>query len=155
MIAPGLAGAMAARFSRRGAAALAAVALLGLSFLWCREQSRWRDRISLYERIAGDAPEAAMPHYNLGNVMREAGRIDDASREYRTALRLDPDHPAARCNLGVMLAENVGDPREALQHLRTCLALSPQAPNRDRVLQLIRWLESHPPARPASAKPAP
>jgi tetratricopeptide (TPR) repeat protein len=144
MIAPGLAGVVTARTPRGSAAVFTTLLLLALSFFWYREQNRWKDRISVYTRIARDAPDWPMPHFNLGNVMREAGRIDEAVREYRTALRLDPDYAGAQCNLGVLLSEAGGDPIEARDHLRACLDLSPQAPNRDYVLTLIERLGSRP-----------
>lgn len=37
---------------------------------------------------------------NLGNALREAGRLEEAVNCYRTTLRLKPDHPHAYNNLG-------------------------------------------------------
>jgi tetratricopeptide (TPR) repeat protein len=149
-----LAGVVTARTPRGSAAVFTTLLLLALSFFWYREQNRWKDRISVYTRIARDAPDWPMPHFNLGNVMREAGRIDEAVREYRTALRLDPDYAGAQCNLGVLLSEAGGDPIEARDHLRACLDLSPQAPNRDYVLTLIERLGSRPSLGRGGAPPA-
>jgi hypothetical protein len=142
MIVRGLDDAAIFRTRRGSATALAVLTLLALSFFWYREQMLWKDRFSLYTRIARENPSSPMPHFNLANAMRESGRVDEALREYRAALRLDPAYAGAHCNLGVLLSETSGDPLEAREHLRACLALSPQAPNRDYVLRVIDRLDS-------------
>ena len=35
-------------------------------------------------------PKNASPHYNLGNVLRDMGRRDEAIAEYKAAIALDP-----------------------------------------------------------------
>ena len=47
-------------------------------------------------------PDRAAPHTNLGILLRRAGRVDDAVREYETAIRLDPADAAAYHNLGLI-----------------------------------------------------
>src|SRR5438132_1730820 len=42
----------------------------------------------------------AEAHYNLGNVLRVQGRVDEAIAEYREALRFDSNHAEAHHNLG-------------------------------------------------------
>ncbi len=50
-------------------------------------------------RLAGDI------HYNLGNVAAASGDKKEAIREYRAALRKNPDDEAARHNLEVLLRD--------------------------------------------------
>jgi Flp pilus assembly protein TadD len=40
-----------------------------------------------------ESPESAELHYLLGNALYEAGRKVEASRHWRLALELEPDHP--------------------------------------------------------------
>ncbi len=66
--------------------------------------------------IAKD-PNEAEAHYNLGVVLRESGRFDEASGEYRAAMNLfsSGDEPnQAKCLYGIALAqEATGDPAVA------------------------------------------
>ena len=57
------------------------------------------DEITLWEASVRSSPWNARGHNNLGFAYYEAGRKDEARREYLTALALDPDHRKARANL--------------------------------------------------------
>jgi tetratricopeptide (TPR) repeat protein len=41
--------------------------------------------------------------YNLGNLLKDQKRYDEAEGEYRDAIRVDPNYAAAHYNLGVLL----------------------------------------------------
>ena len=45
----------------------------------------------------------ATAHYNLGNALRDAGKLDEAAASYRQAIALRPDLPDAYTNLGLTL----------------------------------------------------
>ena len=62
-------------------------------------QLDYRSEIALWESSVALAPWNARGHNNLGYAYQLAGRIDDARREYRAALFLDPRHARARFNL--------------------------------------------------------
>ncbi|HEX9242318.1 MAG TPA: tetratricopeptide repeat protein [Anaeromyxobacter sp.] len=64
-------------------------------------------------------------HSNLGYVYEKLGRLDDALREQRRALELDPGLAAAHYGVGTALAER-GDRAEATAAFRRYLALEPQ-----------------------------
>ena len=51
------------------------------------------------------APQVALFHANLGEMLRLAGRPKLAAEEARRALEIEPDMPAALSNLGVALYE--------------------------------------------------
>jgi len=51
-------------------------------------------------------------HSDLGDVLREAGRLAEAEAEYREAIRLDPDHVYSHTSLGNVLYD-AGVPRRA------------------------------------------
>lgn len=55
-------------------------------------------------------------HLNLGAALERAGMLEDAEREFRAVLRLDPMDPQALRRLAV-LSLHSGRPQEALEHL--------------------------------------
>jgi protein O-mannosyl-transferase len=78
------------------AAAIVAVAFAAASIF---RQLDYRTEIALWESSVSLAPWNARGHNNLGYAYQLAGRIEDARREYRTALVFDPKHAKARFNL--------------------------------------------------------
>jgi hypothetical protein len=62
-------------------------------------QLDYASEIRLWESSVRLAPWNARAHNNLGYAYQLEGRLDDARREYRTALFLDPRHDKARYNL--------------------------------------------------------
>ena len=45
------------------------------------------------------------PHYNLGNTLMELGRVEEAEREYKRALEIDPSFHYATLKLGQMFID--------------------------------------------------
>ncbi|MBI3754913.1 MAG: tetratricopeptide repeat protein, partial [Deltaproteobacteria bacterium] len=82
----------------------------------------WKDDIALWQDVAVKSPGNPRGHNNLGNAYKGDGRIEDALREYKTALKLNPYLADARNNLGViykeksLLDEAIAEYREALRH---------------------------------------
>jgi tetratricopeptide (TPR) repeat protein len=68
-----------------------------------------------------DYPEA---HNNLGNALKDQGRLDEAVACYREALRLQPNYAVAHSNLGVALMEQ-GQLAEAAASYRQAVRLRP------------------------------
>ncbi len=80
--------------------------------------------LELLERARGIDPLDSTVAYDLGLVLRQLGRLDEAEAAYREALKLEPRHADARNNLGFLLA-NTGRPEEARQEYERALALDP------------------------------
>ena len=96
--------ALSLQFSRlnlRRAAAIPAAAIVLVAFAAASisRQLDYRSEIVLWESSVSLAPWNARGHNNLGYAYQLAGRIEDARREYRTALVFDPKHAKARLNL--------------------------------------------------------
>ncbi|MEK6876843.1 MAG: tetratricopeptide repeat protein [Nanoarchaeota archaeon] len=60
----------------------------------------WRDNYSLWTDTVEKSPDAPPAHHNLGVVYSKQGRLDEAIREYMTAIKLRPDAPIVHHNLG-------------------------------------------------------
>lgn len=78
----------------------------------------------LYRHALRNNPHDAWVYYELGNVLRDQGRLREAMDQYRAALHLEPGHAATRNNLGVLLAEH-GSLNEAIAHYREALRVEP------------------------------
>jgi tetratricopeptide (TPR) repeat protein len=63
-------------------------------------------------------------------------RYEEAIREYKEALKLEPQHPAIHRNLGVLLAR-LGRYDEAIEHLRAVLQVVPDEPLARETLNAI------------------
>lgn len=61
--------------------------------------NRFDEAEAHFRRALKLAPDYAGAHYNLANLYRDHGRLDDAYAEYLLALRYDPGLEAARINL--------------------------------------------------------
>jgi len=92
---------------------------------------------TMLERAARLAPSSADIRTDLGNVHAMLGDYAAAARSYADALALDPGHPAAHNNLGMLLARD-GEREAALGHFRAALEADPQfAP---AIRNLVAWL---------------
>jgi Flp pilus assembly protein TadD len=63
-------------------------------------------------------------HFRKGNLLYRQGRMDEAVREYRAALSLDPSSADAHSNLGSAL-NGLGRPAEAIVEFRQAVSLAP------------------------------
>jgi len=85
----------------------------------------WASRISLWEDVVSKSPSRVYPRNNLGIAYTEAGRIDDAVRQFQTALAIDPEHASSYSNLGVLRARQ-GRLDEAMRAFRAALLYDPE-----------------------------
>ena len=67
----------------------------------------------------------AEAHYNLGFVLQQGGKLQDAIRHYETALRIEPDYAEAHNKLGTALG-SLNRLDEAIRHLEEALRISPK-----------------------------
>ncbi len=79
-------------------------------------------------RLIGDAlardPENPIYHANLGNVLKDSGRLNEAIAAYRRALALRPAYAEVHNNLGYALQAS-GMIEEAISRYRNAIALRP------------------------------
>jgi tetratricopeptide (TPR) repeat protein len=92
-----------------------------LSALW-----RYDEAEPLFRRALPHLDDATT-HFNLGLLLAQTGRLQEAEGEYRTALARDDTHADARINLAAMLARR-GQAAAAAAELRRVLAADPENP---------------------------
>jgi tetratricopeptide (TPR) repeat protein len=70
-------------------------AAAGLGMLTFQRNAQYRSRFSIWEDVTRNRPKNPRGWSNLGLAYADAGRFDDAFREYDEALKLNPDYPKA------------------------------------------------------------
>lgn len=80
--------------------------------------------IDAYRQVLALDPTDADARANVGRLLHEAGRVDEAEQEFRLALEHDPAHATAAFNLGVAL-EDGGRLVPARSAYRRALELDP------------------------------
>lgn len=108
------------RTARLAGGALAGGVLVGLTVLTTIQIRTWHDSISLWTRALAVTDKNQFAHNNLGQAYNDAGRHEDAVREYAAAVALSPQWAEGHSNLGNALVK-VGRVAEGLKELRTAL----------------------------------
>ena len=71
--------------------------------------------LSFYQKAAEFDPEYPTPHNDIGVLLEEQGRLEEAEQSYRKALDLSPSYLEAHANLA-MLYERMGQKEKAIYH---------------------------------------
>lgn len=116
-----------ARADRRRRVALMAgfaaiVMLLGVRTV-IRNQD-WRDSETIWTKTLQTAPGSARVRINVGEIASRKGRSQEAFREFREAVRIQPDDPVNRYNLGLILLRH-GKFDEAEREFKEALRMRP------------------------------
>ena len=69
-----------------------------------RQTGYWCDSFTLWTHTLACNPRNVTAHVDLGTALKKLGRNDEAMAQYRTALAIGRDDPAARRDAGVALA---------------------------------------------------
>ncbi|MFA5372086.1 MAG: tetratricopeptide repeat protein, partial [Sideroxydans sp.] len=78
---------------------------LGWKILGAALQIQGKDSLAALHKAAELLPGDAVTHYNLGNILHERGRLNEAEVSYRRALRIVPDGADVHTNLGKTLQD--------------------------------------------------
>jgi tetratricopeptide (TPR) repeat protein len=109
----------------RWLATAAVILVLGAWSVLTRAQvETWRDSHALYRHAIAATMGNHMAHGNLGLLLLDEGRVDEAMNHFRAAVAGRPLAPKAHVNLGVGLA-TLGRRDEALAEYETALRLDP------------------------------
>lgn len=85
----------------------------------------WRDNYTLWNDTAKKMPFSYRAHYNLGNIYRDKLLLDNAIKEYRIAIEINPKNPDGHANLGTSYRLK-GLLDEAISQYEEVLKLNPQ-----------------------------
>ena len=106
------------------AAALPAVVVAGLAGLTWKQVQVWHDSETLWRHTIDIGQESSIGHFDLGVVLSDQGRMEDAIHHYRRALEITPAYVEAHNNLGNALATR-GELEEAMRHYQRALKIDP------------------------------
>jgi spermidine synthase len=98
------------------------------------------DRIQ--QRILTEGSRA-VDHYNLGLSLIAAGPKDEAAREFRTTIRLDPWHEDGHTALGLLLAQT-GKLNEAVRCFSRVLEIAPNKAAAYKYLGMVQLRQGDP-----------
>jgi tetratricopeptide (TPR) repeat protein len=104
---------------------LAGVALaILLGSLTLRRNAVWSSALTLWSDAASKSPGKARPHLLLAEALEAAGRTEEAEREFRRAVAIDPDDVPGRTALATFL-QKARRGREAEEEYGRILLLDP------------------------------
>ena len=104
---------------------LTGVLLCALGMLTWRQSATYRDAVTLYKNTLAGNPSCWLADYNLGVLLADSGRSDEAIQYFQAALQLKPDYAEAYNNLGMVIL-NRGEPGEAVQLLEKAVGIKPK-----------------------------
>ena len=80
-----------------------------------------------YRQAIESDPRYSLAYFDLGNVLDETGRVQEAILTYKTALQLAPTYADAHYNLALAY-EKIREPRKALRHWQAYVKLDTGGP---------------------------
>jgi len=106
------------------------------------DTSRFLEAIAAYQKALELDPKNVDVRVDMGTCYRNIGEAVRAAQEYRKAIAINPTHLKAHRNLGVVLAFDLRDKKQAIKEFEEYLRLSPNAPDAYRVKQEIVRLKT-------------
>jgi len=100
------------------------LALLDLGNLY-KEQDRWTEAISCFEKVIENTPDNAQAHFLLAGVLSQAALNQRAVVAQQRCLELKPNHAGALLGLGHAL-KTVGQQAQAIEAYRRCIEQRPE-----------------------------
>jgi tetratricopeptide (TPR) repeat protein len=104
--------------------ALGGIVLLGLGLLTWHQSLMYADAETLWRTTIARNPGAWMAYDNLGIILSQKGKIDEAMALFQKTLAIRPDNALARNNLGLILCQK-GRMDEAIAQFQQALAALP------------------------------
>jgi len=111
------------------AIALPALLLTTLAAATLQQSGMYRDYETLFRETLARNPASALVHNNLGVMLMSTGREPEAAVQFEEAVRLAPDSPDYRVNLGLALAQLPGRLADAIAAYQTALKTDPHFPS--------------------------
>jgi len=109
-------------------ATLATVAVIMLcifSFVSWKQVQYWQNSTTLFKHTLEKTSKNALILNNMGNVLEDRGRIDEAIAHYTEALRIDPSLADSYNNIGLALTK-LGRADEAVPNFLKAIKINPK-----------------------------
>lgn len=120
LLGPALWGAVTGPSQRNAARAAGAVLVCVLAMLYAARtitrNADWKDQLTLFSVTSVTSPSSAKVRYNLGVALEDAGRPEEALREYLAAVSIKPLDAKSHLNAGLLLGK-MDRAAEASMHL--------------------------------------
>jgi tetratricopeptide (TPR) repeat protein len=118
-----------AEFLRAPAAVygFAAIVLPVLALLTWQQAGKYTDIETLWRKTLATNPDCWLANNNLGILLKDQGRIDEAIEHYHKAIQINPNWCESLDNLGVALAAR-GQFDEAIENYRKAIQINPNSP---------------------------
>jgi tetratricopeptide (TPR) repeat protein len=110
--------------ARVGGSALACIVLVVLSVATWRQAHAYVDREALWRNTIAANPGSWMGHNNLGNILVDQDRLDEALAHFERARELNPDYADPYSNIGGILVRR-GHAADAIEHFEHAITLEP------------------------------
>jgi tetratricopeptide (TPR) repeat protein len=101
-----------------------AIFVIPLGMLWFAEVHSAEGKLQRLSSIVADLPTSARAHVNYATELQDAGRTDEAAKEFSQAIRLSPGSAKAHINLGSLLMAK-GELNDARSHFEQGLKIEP------------------------------
>jgi tetratricopeptide (TPR) repeat protein len=115
------------KFPRMAMFFIAGVVLAASACQSRKQLNYWQNDETLFRHAVAATKNNVVAHFMLGLSLSDAGRVDEAIKNYREALAIAPNDTFAahiRCNLGNAL-DRAGQPAEAEKEFREALRIDP------------------------------
>lgn len=62
------------------------------------KQGLWKEAYMRWQKVAASGQESAKVHNNMAIALESMGKTEEAEKEYRKALEMDPNNPRIKAN---------------------------------------------------------
>jgi hypothetical protein len=103
------------------------VVVVVLSSHWTYSRNNvWGDTVTFWQDNVEKYPLSARANSDLGTALSNTGKFDDALKQYKKAIEIDPEYALAYHNAGFILVRNLKT-EEAIQYFEKALDIEPSA----------------------------
>ncbi len=104
------------------------------------DSQQFNEAIDAYEKALALDPQNVPVRVDMGTCYRGIGKPDKAVEEYRKALKINPNFPNGHRNLGVVLANDLHNNKQAIPEFQKYLELAPNAADAEEIRKTIQTL---------------